>query len=362
MHMADALLSPSIGIGGWMVAGIVAAFSARQLKKKAHSQLLPRMAILGAFVFAAQMLNFSIPGTGSSGHIGGGILLAIMLGAPASFLVICTVITMQALFFADGGLLAMGANIINLGFFSSFIAYPLVFRLIASKNSSKRREMVACVLASVASLQMAAFAVVLETTASGISALPFHKFVLLMLPVHLVIGVVEGFLTAWVIAVLRERSVAPRFNSGAAVSNVECAAVAGVVSASGRAVIPVKVRWIGFAVLALFLSGIGSWFASRSPDGLEWTVSKVSGSSELSVGPGQKIHKFFESVQKKTSILADYSFAFPEEAVASAVSKAEGWPAIDVRTSVSGMLGSVLTFGSIFSIGLLFSYMKRKAA
>ncbi|MFA5516889.1 MAG: energy-coupling factor ABC transporter permease, partial [Desulfuromonadales bacterium] len=118
MHMADALLSPAVGAVMWTAAAGVIGWSARQMKRRQQldERLIPLMGVLGAFVFAAQMINFTIPGTGSSGHLGGGLLLAICLGPHAAFLAVASVLTVQALFFADGGLLALGCNIFNLGF------------------------------------------------------------------------------------------------------------------------------------------------------------------------------------------------------------------------------------------------------
>ena len=84
------------------------------------------MGVMGAFVFAAQMINFTIPGTGSSGHIGGGILLCLILGQYPAFLSLCSVLIIQCLFFGDGGLLALGCNIFNMGVLPCFIAYPLI--------------------------------------------------------------------------------------------------------------------------------------------------------------------------------------------------------------------------------------------
>src|SRR6185369_6797856 len=128
MHMADALLSPAVG-GTMLVAtaGTIAYCSAK-VRKELDDRKVPLMGVLGAFLFAAQMINFSIPATGSSGHLGGGVLLSILLGPYAALLTIASVLVVQALFFADGGLLALGCNIFNLGVFPAFIAYPFVYR------------------------------------------------------------------------------------------------------------------------------------------------------------------------------------------------------------------------------------------
>ena len=150
---------------------------------------------LGAFVFACQMVNFAIPGTGSSGHLCGGLILAILLGGDAAFLVMACVLAVQALFFADGGLLALGCNAFNLGFLPAFVAYPLVYRPLAHGTPGRRRMAVAVMAAAVAGLAMGAGFVVLETVLSGISALPVAPFLLLMLPIHLAIGCVEGAVT-----------------------------------------------------------------------------------------------------------------------------------------------------------------------
>jgi cobalt/nickel transport system permease protein len=115
MHMADALLSPAVGGTFWAGSIGAIAYASRKLRENLDDRLIPLMGVLGAFIFAGQMINFTIPGTGSSGHIGGGMLLAILIGPYAGFLVIASVLTIQALFFADGGLLALGANIWNLG-------------------------------------------------------------------------------------------------------------------------------------------------------------------------------------------------------------------------------------------------------
>ena len=140
MHMADALLSHTVGGAMWGASALTAAHCARTLRRNPDPAKVPLMGVLGAFVFAAQMVNFSIPATGSSGHIGGGLLLAILLGPEAAFLVIASVLAVQALFFADGGLLALGSNIFNLGVFPAFIAYPLVYRPIVGDQLSPQLQ------------------------------------------------------------------------------------------------------------------------------------------------------------------------------------------------------------------------------
>ena len=202
MHMADALLSPGTGVLMWVASCAVMSVAARCVQR-ADDRLMPLMGMLGAFVFAAQMVNFSIPGTGSSGHLGGGLLLAILLGPHAAFVVVASVLTVQALFFADGGLLALGANMFNLGVLPCYLAYPLVYRPLAGRSPAPRRVAFAALLAAVVALQLGALAVVLQTVASGISSLPASAFLGLMLPIHLAIGVVEGLATATLVGFLR---------------------------------------------------------------------------------------------------------------------------------------------------------------
>jgi len=125
MHMSDALISPLVGGGMWVVSTGIIAYCSRRLRETMNDAIVPLMGVLGAFVFAAQMINFTIPGTGSSGHLTGGLLLSILLGPHAAFLVMSSIITVQALLFADGGLLALGCNIFNMAFPACFIAYPL---------------------------------------------------------------------------------------------------------------------------------------------------------------------------------------------------------------------------------------------
>jgi len=338
MHMADALISPAVG--GTMIAasaGLI-AYSSKKLKDDIDDKKIPLMGVMGAFIFAAQMINFTIPATGSSGHIGGGLLLAIILGPYAAFLTIASVLLVQALFFADGGLLAIGCNIFNLGFFPCFIVYPLIYKKLVRESFSKWKVVVVSVIAAVIGLQLGAFCVVLETLASGISALPFGTFVLLMQPIHLAIGLVEGLATAAVVLFIYRTQ--PELID------------ADEVSPNG---ISYKKAVISIIFLALFTGGIFSWFASAFPDGLEWSMEKVAGSAELE-SPEHSIYSTMKNLQEKTAFLPDYNFKTSGEVAASETE--ELWPAVNAGTSVAGIVGGFITLLAAVIIGLILK--KRK--
>jgi len=199
MHMADALLSPTVGVTMWAVSGGMIARCSSKLKSRTDDKKVPFMGILGAFVFAAQMFTFTIPGTGSSGHLCGGLLMALLLGPYAAFLALASVLVVQALFFADGGLLALGCNIFNMAFVTMFVVYPFVFLKILGRALERERMVAAIMISSVVGLQMGALCVALETYLSGISELPLSAFMLLLQPVHLVMGVAEGVITSAVV-------------------------------------------------------------------------------------------------------------------------------------------------------------------
>lgn len=334
MHMADALISPAVGTAMAAATAGLIGYSANKIKKEADDRKVPLMGVLGAFIFAAQMINFSIPGTGSSGHLGGGMILAILLGPWAGFIVMASVLTVQALFFADGGLLALGCNIFNLGFFPCFIAYPLIYRKITKDNPAQGRIMAGSIIASVAGLQLGSLGVVFETVFSGISELPFKTFILLMQPIHLAIGIVEGLITAAVVTFVRNarpEMLLPK-ERVVYVNNIS-----------------MKKMIIALAASAIFIGGVLSWFASSDPDGLEWAMSKASGREELD--NKYKVQASLAAVQKKTAILPDYGFRrIGTETEEVAVSP---WPAIDAGTSVSGFVGAAITLLMAFLIGWL---------
>ena len=134
MHMADALLAPAVAATMYVASGTTAGISIHQLKRDDEPQKLPTMAVTAALVFAGQMINYTIPGTGSSGHMCGGMLLSALLGPQAGFLSMIVILAIQCLFFADGGLMALGANIWNMAFYGCFVGYYLIWRPIIRSN------------------------------------------------------------------------------------------------------------------------------------------------------------------------------------------------------------------------------------
>lgn len=310
MHMSDVLLSPVVGVTMLGVTAGCTAISISRLNQEYNamplevhptfpsaSSRVPLMGIMAAFVFAAQMINFSIPGTGSSGHIGGGLLLAAILGPWAGFLSISTVLIIQAFFFADGGLLALGANIFNLGFFPCFLAYPLLFQTILGQKRqvqhSRMRLLLASAISVVVSLQMGSFSVVLQTMLSGKTALPFGTFLLYMQPIHLVIGLVEGFITAAVLLFVQQYQ--PNL--------LHFSSADDEISPATK-----HTKWVPIVLLcfALALGGVGSWFASADPDGLEWSIEKTAGTLEMTAN--STTHSQLADLQAQIALMPEYDF------------------------------------------------------
>lgn len=345
MHMADALISPVVG--GTMLAATtgITAYSIKKIQNDMDEKKIPLMGVMGAFVFAAQMINFSIPGTGSSGHIGGGILLAILLGPYAGFLTMASILLIQALFFGDGGLLAYGCNVFNLGFYTCFIAYPLIYKWFTRKGITTKKIFSASMASTIVGLQIGAFSVVLQTLMSGKTELPFGTFLLLMQPIHLAIGVAEGFVTSAIVTfVWKARpEILEKAAKGEALGNIS-----------------MKKILTSLVIGVVLVGGTLSWFASSNPDGLEWAMEKTSGTAELETPDG--IHNTLSEIQSKTAFLPDYSFKAKEDKSEeeTAVAVEEQWPAVSAGTSVSGIVGGVLTLALAAFTGFVISLVKKR--
>jgi cobalt/nickel transport system permease protein len=329
MHMADALLSPAVGGTMWAVSAGSIAYCSNKVRKEMDNSKIPLMGVVGAFLFAAQMVNFTIPATGSSGHLGGGVMLAILLGPHAAFLTIASVLFVQALFFADGGILALGCNIFNMGFWPSFVIYPFIYKKITGASPTQKRMAVGAMVSAIVGLQLGPFSVVLETFFSNISSLPFSAFVLLMQPIHLAIGVVEGFTTVAVISFVYKAR--PEILGSAFKSQ----------SIGGHPVLNVV---LGFLIAAFVTGGFISWFASKNPDGLEWAIARVTGKEEMQ-GSKQRIHSTLAAIQEVTAFMPDYSFKQKGE------KKKTEETANHAGTSIAGLVGGMMTLVLAFLIG-----------
>jgi cobalt/nickel transport system permease protein len=339
MHMADALISPVIGGVMLGVTTITLAYSVKKVKNELDQKKIPLMGVMGAFIFAAQMINFSIPGTGSSGHLGGGMILSIILGPYAGFITMASVLIMQALFFADGGLLALGCNIFNLGFFTCFLAYPLIFKKIIGKEFTSKRIIIGSIIASITGLQLGAFSVVLETFFSGKTGLSFGTFLLLMQPIHLAIGIVEGLITASVISFIWKAK--PEILENSLIDKP-------------LANIPIKNILITFSILAVTGGCFFSWFASNNPDGLEWSITKSSSNTEqLST---DNVHRTLSEIQNSTAILPDYEFKTDTDKSNTTKTLSP----INKGRSAAGLLGGIMTLVLAIAAGFIIKFFKMK--
>jgi len=341
MHMADALLSPGIGGVMWAATAATIIYSAHKVQRQLDNRKIPLMGVLGAFVFAAQMINFAIPGTGSSGHIGGGLLLAILLGPHAAFLTLSSVLTVQALFFADGGLLALGCNIFNLGFFPCFISYPFIYKNIVRDKPDPRRLIIGTILAATIGLQLGSLSVVLQTYFSGITALPLFSFLVMMQPIHLAIGLAEGIATAGVISFIW---------------NARPEILDRAMNEQPLGQVPVRNIIIGLLVATVFTGGILAWYASEHPDGLEWSIEKVTGNSEI-VSSSPDMHEKLELIQQKTSFLPDYTF---KENKSESLNEKDPFGSYTGST-LSGLVGGLLVLASALLIGFVLKKRKQSA-
>ena len=329
MHMADALLAPAVAATMYAATAVTVGASVKSLKKDETTAKLPTMAVTSALVFAGQMINYTIPGTGSSGHLCGGMLLTALLGPQAGFLSMVVILAIQALFFADGGLLALGANCWNMAFYGCFVGYYLLWRPImksklfgSSKGAARAKITLASILGCILTLQLGAFSVVLETSASRITELPFGAFVGIMQPIHLAIGLVEGLITSAVLVFVYEARPELLMDMNS-VNEGKCS---------------LKTTLVILAVVVAIVGGGLSLFASSNPDGLEWSMfgnaesgySENMGLNEEDYGISSGAADVAGAIQEKTAFLPDYAFANSDSTAG---------------TTVSGLLGSAIVAG-----------------
>ena len=267
MHLGNGIICPVTGIPMLAIAGVSAIWALKKARKDFKRENIPQAAALTAFVFALQMINFTIPSTGSSGHIIGAVLLAALLGPYAAFLAICAILTVQAVFFADGGLMALGCNIFNMGFLACFVVYPLVYKPLVNN----KKYALGAFLSSVAALQLGSIAVVAEAYLSGSITSNLASFAALMQGIHLAIGAAEGLFTAAVVYAIMNTKI--------------------------RQSILTSV----FAISSLVIGAFLAQYASQKPDGLEWSLIKMSDSMVMQTQG--VLYSVSEAIQAKTAVL-----------------------------------------------------------
>jgi cobalt/nickel transport system permease protein len=252
MHIPDGFLSVAVSIVFWLVSVAVIAYALRRTGHDLGERQVPLMGVLAAAIFAGQMLNFAVAG-GTSGHLMGAALATILLGPWAAVLVLTAVLGVQALIFQDGGLLALGANIFNMGIVGvavSYFCYSTISRLARGR---KWGVFAGGFAAGWLSIVVASLAVALQLALSGTA--PANIAIPAMAAVHALIGVGEGLITLGALAFLYAARRDLVVQTGA--------------RAGGRSV----AVWAGGLLAAIALAVLAPW-ASAHPDGLEWVAGQ----------------------------------------------------------------------------------------
>jgi cobalt/nickel transport system permease protein len=330
MHMANELLSVPVATGTLAVAAGGLGLICRKVSKIVTSEKLPLMGVLGAFIFAAQMVNFQLPAMpGTSGHMVGSVLLAIILGPHLAAIVISSVIIVQCLIFQDGGLLALGCNIINMGLVPSYLGYFL-YKTVTIGKSGGLRTYIGAMLACIIALEAGAILVPIEAAMSGVLAVPFSTFLITMVGVHFLVGLVEGLITVAVLAYLQQ--VRP---------DLVLDLLPGKIRLSKKTVLATLVVFTIIAAAGLSL------LASEMPDGLEWSYLERPDQPgfEPIVKNENTTIAAVDEVQSKYAPMPDYSVRGASSA---------GW------TSFAGVVGSVLTMIVVWLVVLLLRKMRPK--
>lgn len=310
LHIPDGFLTPLIAGIGWVLAIAMIVIAIRQTNRQLGERQIPMMGILAAFIFAAQAINFPVA-AGTSGHLIGAALAAIVMGPWAATLIMTAVVVVQGLLFQDGGLLVMGWNIMNMGViaaFTGYFTYSLVRRF---AGESRVATLAAAFAAGWISVMLAAAATALQLAASGTS--PLVLAMTAMAGVHAFIGIGEGLITAAAVGLLL--ATRPDVVKG------------GQVAPGQRSASYVLVG-LGIALIVALFSPL----ASPSPDGLEFVAEQQGFIGRALASPYE--------------LLPDYTLPFISN------------PALTTMLAVA--LGTLIVFGGAVLIGRLAT--RRQAA
>ncbi len=299
LHIPDGFLSLAVSAVFWITSIILITVAVRRTQGELGERQIPLMGIMAAFIFAAQMINFPVAG-GTSGHLLGGALAAIVLGPWAAILVMTSVIGLQALLFQDGGLLVMGANIFNMGILTALIGYGFY------RGAVGRRLSVQLTVAGAAawlSVIAGALMTALQLWFSGTS--PLAVVVPAMLGVHALIGIGEALITVSALSFITK-------------TRPDLLATDTVKSRGG-------IAWVAVGALITLTVVLLSPLASASPDGLERVAENIG-------FLGQRLDAPYE-------FLPDYTLSFLGET--------------GISTIAAGLIGAIVVAAIAFGVGRL---------
>lgn len=259
VHVPDGFLDLRTCVGTFCVAGAGLTWAARQVNARWEDKTVPLMGVMSAFLFAGQMINFPIA-AGTSGHLMGGTLAAIFLGPWAAALVLATVLLVQCFLFQDGGVTALGANWLNLGFVGVLAGY-FVYRQVSYWCRGPHGTAVAAGIAGWVSVAASSAVCSLELAGAGVAAL--NRILPPMLLSHSLIGIVEGLITGAVVSFILKVRPDLRYEP--------CRE-----SKAGQPPGHSFPSWLGCGLAAAFGAALLlSPLASSLPDGLEVVTSQL---------------------------------------------------------------------------------------
>jgi cobalt/nickel transport system permease protein len=279
LHIPDGFLNVVVSVIFWIATIITLGFAISKTNKSLGERQIPLMGIMAAFIFAAQMINFPVAG-GTSGHLLGGALAAIVLGPWAGMLVMTAVIAVQALLFQDGGLLVMGANIFNMGLVTAAIGYGL-YRAVSGQSRTVKLLVVG--VAAWLSVMAGALLTALQLWLSGTSQLQI--VIPAMMGVHALIGIGEALITVFALAFIIQTRPD----------------LIGEESESAKG----SRNWVWVGGIVTLLVVLISPFASADPDGLERVAEDLG-----FIGSG---------LDAPYSIIPDYTIPFLGETALSTI-------------------------------------------
>ena len=303
MHMANELLSVPVAAGSIAVAAGGIGLVCRKVRQIITPDKFALMGILGAFIFAAQMVNFQLPAMpGTSGHMVGAVLLAIILGPHLGSVVMCSIVIIQCLIFQDGGLLALGCNIINMAIVPSYVGYWL-YRIITNGTINNLRRYIGIMTACILAIEGGAILVPIQASMSKVLVVPFMHFLVTMVGVHFLVGLVEGIITIAVIAYLQQ--VRP---------DIVTASLPGRTRLSKTAVL------VTLTIVTIITAAGLSLLASDNPDGLEWSYLERPDQPDFKpvISNENSTVKAVDELQSRYTPLPDYSIKTTDQADISA--------------------------------------------